>query len=392
MPTLEDIAKAKDAKGHGSNAGGGNPFATHKIPALSGWSMSAGGTAAAAGKHGYSHTAPGGRLANGVMQYRIEPVSHSNGRHSHYQLSVAGHPDSPGLHQHLGNHSHPAHAAKAAREHYEGGARSTSVKKLADIVNSAPARTLGALFKRKDAKGHGSDKKDEKPGSKSPFAIADVPGHDAFVATRPGGTHHQISHSYGDDIIDMHHEGGNAYREGKYGTPFPANDHLDAAKKVLDRRKVEYDRGEQERNRREHERKHGNEYTGDITGLHQHMHVHNVRENWVEGSTPDGNHKVHLKVYNEGSKFGIGGGRVSKLEMREPYGNTVVNYDRGWDVRPKTPEHKEFVRNVTRTLGGKLTKSVDGDELWADAEGPAMADPGPLQKRAVAPAEGGPTE
>lgn len=39
------------------------------------------------------------------------------------------------------------------------------------------------------------------------------------------------------------------------------------------------------------------------------------------------------KVYDEPSQFGIDGGRVSKLEVRKD-GKTILNYDRGWDVKP----------------------------------------------------------
>jgi len=39
-------------------------------------------------------------------------------------------------------------------------------------------------------------------------------------------------------------------------------------------------------------------------------------------------------VYDEGSEYGIDGGRVSKLEIRQD-GKTVVNYDRGWDIEPE---------------------------------------------------------
>ncbi len=39
------------------------------------------------------------------------------------------------------------------------------------------------------------------------------------------------------------------------------------------------------------------------------------------------------KVYDEGSEYGIDGGRISKLQIRID-GQTVVSYDRGWDVKP----------------------------------------------------------
>ena len=44
-----------------------------------------------------------------------------------------------------------------------------------------------------------------------------------------------------------------------------------------------------------------------------------------------------VKQYDEGSEFGINGGRVSKLTIKnENTGKEVVNYDRGWDIKPKT--------------------------------------------------------
>ena len=40
-----------------------------------------------------------------------------------------------------------------------------------------------------------------------------------------------------------------------------------------------------------------------------------------------------VKAYDEGSEFGIDGGKISKLRITID-GYTVVNYDRGWDVEP----------------------------------------------------------
>ena len=39
------------------------------------------------------------------------------------------------------------------------------------------------------------------------------------------------------------------------------------------------------------------------------------------------------KVYDEGSDYGIDDGRISKL-LIEIDGIKVVNYDRGWDIKP----------------------------------------------------------
>ena len=40
-----------------------------------------------------------------------------------------------------------------------------------------------------------------------------------------------------------------------------------------------------------------------------------------------------MKQYEGGSEWGIEGGRISKLMIQRD-GETVCNYDRGWDVRP----------------------------------------------------------
>ena len=40
------------------------------------------------------------------------------------------------------------------------------------------------------------------------------------------------------------------------------------------------------------------------------------------------------KVFDEGSEFGIEGGRISKLMIKVD-GKITLNYDRGWDVEPE---------------------------------------------------------
>ena len=44
-----------------------------------------------------------------------------------------------------------------------------------------------------------------------------------------------------------------------------------------------------------------------------------------------------VKAYDEGSEYGIEEGRISKMEIRIN-GQTVCNYDRGWDIYPETEE------------------------------------------------------
>lgn len=44
-----------------------------------------------------------------------------------------------------------------------------------------------------------------------------------------------------------------------------------------------------------------------------------------------------IKQYDEGSQFGINGGRISKMQLKRD-GEIVANYDRGWDIRPVDEE------------------------------------------------------
>ena len=46
-------------------------------------------------------------------------------------------------------------------------------------------------------------------------------------------------------------------------------------------------------------------------------------------------YKYWVKHYEEGSQFGIDGGKVSKLAIRKVgESRDLCNYDRGWDVEP----------------------------------------------------------
>ena len=56
---------------------------------------------------------------------------------------------------------------------------------------------------------------------------------------------------------------------------------------------------------------------------------------WKEGNlkVQDSIYHYWMKVYQEGSQFGIDGGKVSKLMLKRD-GMVVCNYDRGWDIEP----------------------------------------------------------
>lgn len=56
---------------------------------------------------------------------------------------------------------------------------------------------------------------------------------------------------------------------------------------------------------------------------------------WKEGTVIVNGEIFHywLKQYEEGSEFGINGGRISKLTIKRS-GREVYNYDRGEDIAP----------------------------------------------------------
>ena len=67
-------------------------------------------------------------------------------------------------------------------------------------------------------------------------------------------------------------------------------------------------------------------------------------ENWVRGIC--GAYTFCALLFDEPSRFGINGGRVSKLEIRNSEKTITANYDRGWDVKPKTEEQKAVFQSV----------------------------------------------
>lgn len=82
---------------------------------------------------------------------------------------------------------------------------------------------------------------------------------------------------------------------------------------------------------------------------------------WITGETSDGEATVSLKVFSKPSIHGINGGRISQLSIRSVPGlKTLVNYDRGWDVRPM---------GAMQALVKRIVASVRG---WVD---PADVDP-----------------
>lgn len=70
-------------------------------------------------------------------------------------------------------------------------------------------------------------------------------------------------------------------------------------------------------------------------------------DQWVSGKA-DG-YLFHAKLFDVGSPFGINNGRVSKLSIAKDGCPMVVNYDRGWDIKP-TKEVRPYYRAIMKLL------------------------------------------
>ena len=89
---------------------------------------------------------------------------------------------------------------------------------------------------------------------------------------------------------------------------------------------------------------------------------------WIDGNIDS--FRFQAKVYAEGSDFGIKDGRVSKLAIwdeakKQACGNiftaSILNYDRGWDIKPATAADKEVLRAMLEYLEGLPTA-----EYWEE--------------------------
>lgn len=112
---LDALREVVKAVGLGKSAAG-DAGGFVRVPGVSKWHMSAGGTSAAEGKHGYSHHTEHG-------EYHIAPVTSERGRHRGYQLHFAhtkgtGNLPHGGLWHNLGLHASPQRAASRAAEHH----------------------------------------------------------------------------------------------------------------------------------------------------------------------------------------------------------------------------------------------------------------------------------
>jgi len=87
-------------------------------------------------------------------------------------------------------------------------------------------------------------------------------------------------------------------------------------------------------------------------------------DNWKEGTigVSDGKEKKVIKymakVYDVGSDYGINGGRISKLQLKMD-GETICNYDRGWDIKPTCPEAETALYILLYEADGTQPREYD---------------------------------
>lgn len=103
--------------------------------------------------------------------------------------------------------------------------------------------------------------------------------------------------------------------------------------------------------------------TGNLEVLESFVDVKKVDGNWVIGTVKGYGHgtaEIHMKLFAEGSEFGIEDGRISKLSIftyKKPEDRNTskrkmqVNYDRGWDVKPKEKFFQLFVNQLVKHVG-----------------------------------------
>lgn len=65
---------------------------------------------------------------------------------------------------------------------------------------------------------------------------------------------------------------------------------------------------------------------------------------WISDTI--GLYYYEAKVYDEPSRFGIDGGRISKLAIYNPVKKCCCQYDREWVIKPDNNEVKEVFLKI----------------------------------------------
>ena len=77
----------------------------------------------------------------------------------------------------------------------------------------------------------------------------------------------------------------------------------------------------------------------------------NVGGTWKKGLLNGCDYQV--LVFPKGSPFGINKGRISKLFIRDKNKKVIADYDRGWNVKPKSPDEQKVLKSVLALYPGK---------------------------------------
>jgi len=75
---------------------------------------------------------------------------------------------------------------------------------------------------------------------------------------------------------------------------------------------------------------------------------------WCKGSI-DG-FTFEAQRFDIGSKYGIEGGRISRLVLRDKFGAVVLDYDRGWEVKPQSDKVSNAYLELLRVLNNNSRK------------------------------------
>ena len=98
------------------------------------------------------------------------------------------------------------------------------------------------------------------------------------------------------------------------------------------------------------------------------IYVENIKNGWTEGYVryKGKDYGYGMKNFIEPSVFGINKGCISKLHIvgGRTKGKTLVNYDRGWDIRPN--KNDADLMKVYRALLAKFNRKmpVEYQDRW----------------------------
>ncbi|WP_353856857.1 hypothetical protein [Bacillus sp. Bos-x628] len=84
---------------------------------------------------------------------------------------------------------------------------------------------------------------------------------------------------------------------------------------------------------------------------------------YVSGFVNNGEYHFDAKLFDKGSLYGINKGRVSLLTVSigdkwTGLENCILNYDRGWDVKPQKDEHIKVFTEIVNFLENSPTNEL----------------------------------